>query len=382
MIRTTTSASNFFRRVSCPGSALMERNLDEPPSTRDADKGTELHRLWASPALSRDHLEDKDRESLEMVEKMALEFFASIGVAEGVPRLWEQTFPLFEGTEFEMVNHPDCVTATVESIPLSKVQVGIIDAKFGRIEVDAAEDNWQLAVYAASVLSRIELKTRARNFDAVFDMVILQPWASRQVKPVRMSLEEVRAIRNQILEVCAEGLLPDATYNPTPSNCRYCKGALLGVCPAYHDFALAPVKSSNVETAIRDPGAFLASLHPERRTQFLDALAMADKLGDVIRPAARELLRRDKTAIPGYSVGRDQETRKIANPNDFAYSLQSRFPNKPQDVLGACSLSISAATKLFKAASGLKGKELEETVEKILDPICDKIPRAGSLERE
>jgi len=380
MIRTNTSASNFHRRVGCLASKRIEEPLPEPPSTRDADKGTELHNLWADPSLSRVHLDDKDLESLEAVEKMTAEFDVSFGITSGaVYPGWEMSYRLFRDTRHAMDNHPDRVQTWVEDRPINLVHVGILDAKFGRIEVDAAEDNWQLGVYAVSFLEHLETKFEGHKIDADFTMAILQPWASRQVKPVRMTIDAVRALREQIWAICEAGLSPNAAFNPTPSNCRYCKGALHGVCPANRDFALAPVRDSRVEAAFRDPDEYLASLHGEKRTQLLDALSMAEKLGKIIRPAARRLLRKDRTAIPGYSVKPDGETRSISDPNEFAHKLGTADISA---VLRACSLSIASATKLFKAKTGLKGKELEERVKKFLDPLCDKTPREGNLERE
>lgn len=368
MTRTNTSASNFHRRVSCLASARVEKELPEPPDSPDSKRGTELHRLWANPTLPREHLSDDDLSALEAVENITNEMVERVGGENRVDTASEMKVSLFAGTPYKIWSTADCV---IISEPVGSV-IGIVDAKFGRIEVDEAADNWQLAVYAVSL---------AAAFSEVQEVIaiIAQPWAKKSA-PVRYTRAELESLQDQILDVLKAGEAPNAAYNPTPSNCRYCKGALLQTCPARHEFALAPVKSS-AEIAIRDPETFLLSLAADKRTQLLDALAMAVDMNDAIRKAARSMLKSDPAAIPGYSVKPDTETRKIVDITAVWQALSIKGITH-SELLAAVSMPITNTTKLYKKATGLKGKELDDAFERFLDPLCDKVPRAGNLERE
>lgn len=367
MTRTVTSASNFHRRVGCPGSENMERGLAEV-ETPWAERGRILHDLWAHPRLSREKLTDEELEQLDAVELVANEFREQLFGTEPIHVFIEEPVTLFAGTPFEMRSTPDQV---YWSQPLKIIAVP--DAKFGRMEVDEAADNWQIATYLCAL---------ADKFPAAetFYGLIIQPWAKKSapVKYTRAELEATVRIMIDHLTVCQS---PNAPLNPTVDNCRYCKGAQQAVCPAHRDFALAPVKEHGVERAVKDPTGFLLSLEKHKRTQILDAITMAYDLGAVLRPAAKGLIRMDKDAVPGYSVQRDTEARKITDLPNAILALE-KLGATPGQVLEALKMSVTDAEKVIRDLTKLKGKELKAKSDALLRPVCDITPREGNLIRE
>lgn len=369
MERTLTSASNFSRRVKCKGSPRIEKGLKDVP-TPYAERGRMLHDLWANPARSRAQLSDEDLTNLEAVETADKKFHDWVfGAGAPVITMTETPVTLFAGTPHEMRSTPDrvywCPDTAVVAVP---------DAKFGRLEVDDAADNWQLAVYLCSLADQYPDAER-------FFGIILQPWAKVSA-PVEFSRAEVQAMVAQILQILIESSLPDAPLSPSVDACRFCKGALHGVCPAHRGAALAPVKDPvAVARAIADPVTFLMSIQPDQRAQLLDALTLADNLNAVIRPAARELLAQDKDAIPGYVKKKDTETRKITDVRGLIAYLELTGKLDRSEITAACQMPISGAERLLKKATGLKGEAFAKESERVLKKFVDITPRAGNLER-
>ena len=202
--------SSLARRIACPASLLMEKNLPALPSTEDASEGTRLHRACETGDLT-----GLDAEQLELVEK-CLAFSAEVC---GSAKFQREVKLRLIGPGGEVLTF-----GTADVVHVAGKDGTLVDYKFGRNEVPEAADNPQLAAYAAMLMQRYGLET--------VQVWVFQPRLGHRSSALYRAGHD-RTFADFLLGVRSECLRADAPFHAGDC-CRYCKGAAYCVCPELH----------------------------------------------------------------------------------------------------------------------------------------------------
>src|SRR5438477_1743971 len=218
MTRSPVSPSNLHRRAGCPGSRAMEDGLPDV-RTGDGSEGTMLHEMEANPNLDRSQLEPEQVETLERNEAMQTEFIQFVEQEHKLDaakklevREMEWWFERDGKRLFAM--HPDRAIAWMDGVGV------ILDSKFGRTAVPAADVNWQLAAYACGM---------AQTFPYVKTVyvAITQPRLSQKIASAVYTEKDLKVAEAKIMAVLRASEEKDAPRRPSLDHCRYCRGFML-----------------------------------------------------------------------------------------------------------------------------------------------------------
>lgn len=368
IIRSPTSASNFFRRVLCPGSEAMEKDLPDIEDEYSVE-GTLLHRHVADKTLPRNKLTHEQLDVLEVAEKLENEL---------VQHFWG--LPVEVKREFEvrllgMRSHPDL---QITSPRVSRLTLA--DFKFGRKAVAPAELNWQILVYLVGIhwKDRMQPDVGSRKYVGA----IIQPWVSRGIESVIYMSEQLDAAHEKIESVLKACHAPDAPRIPSHEACLLCKGRLHGACPEVRNMALEPLGDANLIEAVKlNPVRFLKTLAPAKRSQLLDALDFAEDLRTIIRDAARFMLREDAASIPGFALGKAGKTSRVTDMNEL-WSRLEKLGLEQGKFRDLCSISNKDVESVLRDLTKEKGDALKARVKEVLAGTVDTYPTARKLLRK
>ena len=265
-MRATTSASNLHRRKLCPGSQRMEHGLPEHDSPYSSE-GTLLHEWFLKTGGRPPELTEEQNSTIDKANALANDFFKSFaqthGIADDEPceTLFEQELEIVSG-ELVMTGHADVI-----KIWQKIGKAAIVDAKFGRGDVDDADDNLQLASYAVMLAER--------RCVFILGVCIVQPRNFK--KPTSEAVYDVIGLSNARLEIVSilhASKAFDAELIPSEKACRYCKAtlnchALIGKVMTLRDYK--PLTHNTTPHA-------LAVLDDERLSLILDTIKLANRL--------------------------------------------------------------------------------------------------------
>ena len=337
--------SALSRVIACPGSVIASRGLADP-STGAATHGIALHafleiclKACQTPdAFPRDGewsiYSEADREAVNTivgyVVDLANEYPGDLLVESSVDlqAIWPGMF--------------------------GKVDVGIVsgrtliilDAKFGRIKVEA--NTPQLKAYALGLLAAFDYL----EFDTVI-CIIAQPFIEH--------FDEIWYTPAELAAWATEILIPALTeaygsaprFNPTPEACRFCRArAVCAVRKAVHYDAVAATLNDAPDVALLT-SAEVAALLP--------AFANFETyINDVKDYAIRELCA--GRPIPGHKLIEGRSVRKWANPAttpaELAVALREKRPElEPGDALALVTtlapVNLTTAEKLLGKSNSI-----------------------------
>lgn len=369
--RQITTPSNFFRRVLCKGSAWMEARVPHDPNDGESEwskEGTMLHEVMASlrkgegfPAgeYTDEQVEICHRANL-LVDKAIADAIRNAGIPSD--SAFEDHYELsltMTGSGGEELYPGTCDFIRVW--PEHGVAV-VADYKFGRVEVDSADNNWQLANYYVMASDRFEAST-------VFPAII-QPRLTFEQR-LTMTVYDasvLESVRAEITRHYAESMTQGAPINPSVSACRNCRARLL--CEASWGKPLA-VQST-------EP-ANLLSLPADKFAAVGDAIKFADMIK---RDWTAEALRRiDAGELPGWKRKSNGAVTELTDAKEAFSRFLSRYPEAESlaDRFIACGdFSIVEIAKLTKELTGLSEKKARKEAEEILDGLLTKTAKADS----
>lgn len=375
---SVTRASNLFRRELCAGSALAEAELapivDE--DSEDSIEGTMLHNLAANPGLDRSALNAEQLDVLRCAADADEQIFRLIADAKRI----SEDEPYEEGHEKELwmargikrifSGHCD----RWRYYPRLKFLV-IIDYKFGRREVAAAEANVQLRAYAVM---------GAREFDAdhVF-VAINQPRLSYNK---RVTVGEY--LRDTTLPAAREHLLriwdgshdtkgqprSDVPREAGEDQCRYCEAKVS--CDAYRAKYVALADQSRGGKDI-----FVGRLSAASDMQ-LDEMWRAVAFAKVVEDALKtEILRRkEEGGMEMYELKPTGDTSKITDPARARAALK-RLGFTDAELDARAKYSFSSLEDLYRMNHGCSAKAAKEAVRGALEAVLEVTPKSPSLVR-
>jgi hypothetical protein len=237
------------------------------------------------------------------------------------------------------------MTGTADLIVRDGEDVHVVDWKFGRAEVEPAQDNLQLAAYA--VMARKGFKV-----DGSIVAHIVQPRLRVHTRYEFLPAQLIEAER-QIIGIRTIAECEDAPLHPGSPQCDYCPGKVN--CPA-----LAQVAASSPQTA-------LPAMAPEQLAAYADTARLARKWADAVDA---ELKRRLLTgeAIPGYRLqGRkDRELTSIA-------SAFRQLGLPADEFLGCCKASLPKIVEQYRRHKELGEREAKAEVYLLLDGLVSEV---------
>lgn len=224
-MRATTSASNFFRRVLCPGSANAEEGQPEIESPFQARAtGVLLHYKDAfgeeAEKVSQQEILDRNRKLREYAMRSGLERLGIPTETEAVI-IREQEYSVCDDEGKPVIpGHPDLIIWYPEHKLLF-----VWDSKFGRKLVPLAESNLQLRCYIVALCDE-----RFGDFEA--EQIyggITQPFAYPSMHMASYTRDQIEPARRELMAYYNATLSPDAPRRASLDACSYCKAR--ATCP-------------------------------------------------------------------------------------------------------------------------------------------------------
>lgn len=351
------SPSTLERREACPASYKLEEGL---PSfdTENSKEGTAKHVATAeliTAYVDGNPLPDVDDTDV----KAAFDKFSEI-----LREIPDNDFQIF--TE-RRLSYKFCglevYNGTADVVVVSPEKVIVIDWKFGHREVTEAANNPQGAAYALAAMQEFDRKVADVHF---YNPVIHQH--------SNYTFEGMEGIRDYVMGVIAECKRDSAPAVAGEKQCRYCKAAYYGTCPAYADFSAKVMVISKKLDALPSlsevPDAFLCEL----AGKFKVVAKFADRVTEEIKARCKE-----KGACGNYVLKTTSGGKEIPDINAAFNALSSLF--KAEEFLTYCKVAEPALRKAYvaKMKERCKCKSLKEGekmfAETMGDLIQQKAPR-------
>ena len=272
------SASRAERFMTCPGSVRLESQMPYEPAGEAAALGTMLHEL-SEKILRGEELDDPDLDPEHL--QLAQSYADYVNGISANPRK-----KLIEvNVDAGLKSLHQSLGGTADAVIVEGDHLHIVDAKFGRVLVEA-KDNKQLLTYALGVM---------RQFNAPASiqctMHIFQPRAGHSKWTV--SGVDLITHGHELKKAAELALSPDAPVIPSPDACKYCKAKT--ICPAMRQ---------KVQDNARKEFAPDTAITPE---MLMLATLAADWSDAVITAAKKQLT--DGETISGWNLKPGRKTR-------------------------------------------------------------------------
>jgi hypothetical protein len=233
------------------------------------------------------------------------------------------------------------IFGTVDVVIIKGDHVDIVDYKYGRGEVDDANENIQGQAYLLGVMDKFpKLQTATVHFILPRRDEILTHSYKRE------DMEDIRLRINLIVE---KAELENREAIPNSEGCRYCKHKLS--CPALSD-KLLPLAKKYSESVTDFEMTLWGNYSPEKvedpmvLSRMLNVAAVVDKWQAAAKKQALKLAVEEGEEIPGYNLHYRNATAKIENGQE-AYDAISDLLT-PDEFMDACNVSVSKLAKAYE----------------------------------
>jgi hypothetical protein len=328
--------SNIARFDKCSGWWRVPPAPSAEGDSAVAEKGTALHAVMAKVVGGH---EVNIIQELPPDESQAV-YWALFAVAEVV---------VIGGcaTELPLVWSDMGMTGTADLVAIGDNVVHIVDWKFGRGDVEDAQDNLQLAAYA------IMASLRWPDVEQVVVHVV-QPFMRRHDQYAH-TRETIQAAAQQIAEIRmrAEAV---TTLTPGHPQCDWCPGR--ANCPALAE--TTAMVASTPETAILAATA-------QALANYADAARLARKCADAIDAELKRRLQSGET-IPGY-VLQSRTTRELTSIGEAFKRLGIPAPQ----FLECCKASITKLTEAFRKDNNTTAANAKAFISDSLSDIIETV---------
>lgn len=350
------SPSTLERREACPASYKLEEGL---PSfdTENSKEGTLKHAATAEMISA--YVDSKPLPDIDVDVKAAFRKFSEIlrEIPDNDLQIFTERKLSYKFCGLEVYN------GTADVVIVTPEKVIVIDWKFGHREVTEAANNPQGAAYALAAMQEFERKVADVHF---YNPVIHQH--------SDYTFEGMEGIRDYVMGVIAECKRDSAPAVAGEKQCRYCKAAYYGTCPAYAEFSAktaAVAKRLDVLPKLSDlPDDFLCEL----AGKFKVVAKFADRVTEEIKARCAE-----KGACGNYILKTTSGGKEIPDINAAFNALSKVF--KAEEFLTYCKVAEPALRKAYVAKIKERGmcaslKEGENMfAETMGDLIQQKAPR-------
>jgi hypothetical protein len=356
--------SSLERRELCPGSFRLERDLPDMDGGADAARGTHLHFLIAQMLVI--GLQKIETPEDTAVVQAAVKFIDSLdaGTAKQVAIEHRVAFYDGENAPTRLLYH-----GTVDYALIYPDRAIIVDWKTGWGETTAAPNNLQGAAYALAIMQEFSVPTAEVHF--------FNPTTGAHSSH---SFTNWQTIRDQIVKIIETASAPDAPVVSGLKQCKYCKAARLGTCPAMRE---------NMEMALRESKEMVA-LHELEDAELVSVFERL-KLVDILAKRVDDELKRRCTEngeCAGYKI-KETSGGYLIEDIQAAYMAvcQSGDFNLPQQkFLDCCSVSPSSIKRIYATETTSCGyhktkKEAEKVITDRLGEILKNRPPRKTLEK-
>lgn len=215
------SPSRLNQFAACPGAYRMQLGLSEETKSPDAEEGTMLHaRLAASWLGGSDHLSDLNAEQVQAVESCK-DYLSRIINDEAT----ETRVPRDMDFEHHLVvrDNGEVLTSGTADVVLfwSDNTADLIDWKFGRGEVPAVTENYQLAAYAVGIHQELGCSSVTAH--------IVQPRLYKTDSYTFHRFDNLLSVISRVIERAKSS--GEMVLRPTENACKYCLAK--STCPAF-----------------------------------------------------------------------------------------------------------------------------------------------------
>jgi hypothetical protein len=355
------SASGMQRLFLCPGSWQAEKKCPVDDESEDAALGTMLHACMEQGTMPED---PEDAEAVAWCREMENALCKKyLGEEIRYALVWRES-RVFERVDRLFSGKPDMVA-------VRDFKALVVDYKFGRLPVAAAECNLQLSALAVLVMDMFD----EGDIDEVF-VCILQPYASRKEPAVcrytRESVEQARAFFRACIEKAQDEHAP---LKPSEKACRYCRAQ--SSCPA--------VKLALVNVTSGDLTAAWEEWSPEKRREAYDLAKLAKRWAASVESKVKADLKAE-VEIPGLKLSPGKKAFTVTDPAAAFQILNGLFPDAitAAAFTGCCKVGITDLDKLVhgvrKAAdAGAKVDESKNWLRKTLAGCAEVKVSDGSV---
>ena len=350
------SASTFGRLALCPGSFTMEKSCPDE-SSEAAAEGTLLHRYmeylllkddaaeegmgfsWHEFLNSREYeVAELNHEQVELCER-ALRLLN--GVKEKIFKDCPDAFFSLISTE-ERRFLSDWIEGGEYSGQWDALfRIGadllVLDWKFGRVEVDAAEANRQLE--ALVPLAAQKASKEGIIYTGIY-AAIIQPRVAGPASVAFYDTEAIDQAEQRSLAVAKAAMAPDAPRYCSEEACRYCRAK--AVC---HE-AAALVEQASLITTERDKWELFS---PAEKVKAYRLAKTAKKWA----AAVDYRFEQDVAAglIPGFEMAPGRTSFTVTDPSGAFSALNAVFPDEvtAEAFAGCCKVGITELDRLVHA---------------------------------
>jgi hypothetical protein len=345
--RPITSASNLFRRRSCPGSEQAERNAPpQPEDSKESAEGTMLHAVLLSGCETPEPMTSEQETALEWGMQAITDAWVNIDGGAVISRRTEVDLEVRKRLRLLITGHADLV------IEGSGADL-LVDLKFGRLPVQSAAKNDQLLTYAAGWLQE-----RPESGKPLF-LAIIQPrihavtLAQIPACNLAEAVDEIAAV----LDACRA---PDAPLVPSEAACRYCLAA--GTCQA----AWRDVEQTESLAILPEPDGGITVSDADMERIFF-ASKRAKKIIDRIEGEMKRRLAENPEAFGGRVRLITPKPREAVADVAGVYRKLNEFgPVAGERFAQFVTITKKNLEILAREVTGRKGKGLAEAVADVL----------------
>lgn len=313
------SPSALPRLYACPGSHKLSLSAEPTPPGPDAAEGTMLHKA-VYDRVTYDGLDGEQREAVDFARQYL----------ELEP--WADTHHELHVAVMDGMDLLTAGTADVVQVDRSGGRGRVVDWKFGRIEVEDAADNLQLAAYSLGAAQRWGLRA--------VGAVVVQPRLRKVGAPHGFTAwDAILATIRKVIQDCHR---PGLVLCSGP-HCRYCPAAR--DCPELVREATAMIEGHSSEVA--DPAGMVPFLDAADRAAIL-AKRLAEFVDRVRHNAVK--LATERGDIPGWVVTEGRARRSIPDLSKAFATLAAAPANVTADeFVSACKASVPDLEDLVAA---------------------------------
>lgn len=336
----------MHRRFSCPGSARMEAQCGEEPESEEATEGRLLHVAFAGESVALN--EEQERlirvatESMGEMRAYAADLTQGVETAE-VFREETMRWGALEGT-------PDRLEVWDGDLAI------ISDLKCGRLAVEKADDNLQLASYAVL----------AKNFRGIKRALvgILQPrlGAKARLTMAHYDVEGLQRAEDEVLRIMAACEAPDAPLHASERACRYCRAKLK--CPEWgkqvQPLAVVPQKQA------------IATLDAPSLVCYFLACKAAASIREQVNDEMR--WRIEAGELPGWEMKPGAEMKKVRDIIGAYTALREHFGEEfdASKFTDCTDLSLPKLALYVRDLTAFSEYRTKKLVEDILAPLIER----------
>lgn len=353
------SASGMQRLFLCPGSWQAEKKCPVEEESEDAALGTMLHACMEQGTTPKD---PEDAEAVAWCREMEASLCEKhLGMKKDLADV--QTM-----REVRLFEREHLFSGKPDMVAIWNRKAFVVDYKFGRLPVTAAECNLQLSALAVLVMDHCEV-------DEVF-VCILQPYASRKEPAVCRYTREIVERARMFFRSCVKLAQDDhAPLKPDERACRYCRAQ--SSCPA--------VKLALVHVTSGDLTAAWEQWSPEKRREAYDLAKLAKRWAASVESKVKADLRAE-LEIPGLTLAPGKKAFTITDAAAAFQILNGLFPEgiTAQAFTACCKVGITDLDKLVHSArkaadAGAKVAESKDWLRKTLAGCAEVKVSDGSV---